>query len=132
MTPLYHAKKSDGRWFMRAFALLLIGAPAVAQQANVSAPLTADEVMGRVVDMNEVRAEGLEGYSSIRSYHLECHCLSHKQADMVVRTDYQAPIKKNSRSCQKAALAQCGTVCSRNSWRRNRSRCGMRISSVRP
>ena len=94
MTPLYHAKKSDGRWFMRAFALLLIGAPAVAQQANVSAPLTADEVMGRVVDMNEVRAEGLEGYSSIRSYHLECHCLSHKQADMVVRTDYQAPDKK--------------------------------------
>ena len=49
MTPLYHARKSDGRWFVRAFALLIIGVPAVAQQANVSAPLTADEVMGRVV-----------------------------------------------------------------------------------
>ena len=94
MTPLYHAKKSDGRWFMRAFALLLIGVPAVAQQANVSAPLSADEVMGRVVEMNEVRAKALEGYSSIRTYHLECHCLSHKKADMVVRTDYQAPNKK--------------------------------------
>ena len=58
MTPLYHARKSDGRWFVRAFALLIIGFPAVAQQANVSAPLSADEVMGRVVEMNEVRAEG--------------------------------------------------------------------------
>ena len=44
MTPLYHATKSDWRWFVRAFALLIIGVPAVAQQANVSAPLTADEV----------------------------------------------------------------------------------------
>jgi len=49
MTPLYHARKSDGRWFLRAFAWLIIGASAVAQQANVSAPLTADEVMGHVV-----------------------------------------------------------------------------------
>ena len=57
MTPLYHARKSDGRWFVRAFALLIIGVPAVAQQANVSAPLSADEVMERVVEMNEVRAK---------------------------------------------------------------------------
>ena len=48
MTPLYHARKSDGRWFVRAFALLIIAFPAVAQQANVSAPLSADEVIGRV------------------------------------------------------------------------------------
>ena len=55
MTPLYHARKharkSDGRWFVRAFAFLIvslsiIGFPALAQQANVSAPLSADEVMG--------------------------------------------------------------------------------------
>jgi len=94
MTPLYHTRKSDGRWFVRAFALLMIGVPAVAQQVNVSAPLTADEVMGRVVKMNEVRAKALESYSSVRSYHLECHCISHKRADMVVQTDYQAPNKK--------------------------------------
>jgi len=94
MTPLYYARKSDGRWFVRVLALLIIGVPAVAQQVNVSAPLTADEVMGRVVKMNEVRAKALESYSSVRSYHLECHCLSHKKADMVVRTDYQAPDKK--------------------------------------
>ena len=94
MIPLYHARKSDGRWIVRAFALLIIGVPAVAQQANVSAPLNAAEVMGHVVEMNEVRAKALEGYSSVRSYHLECHCVSHKKADMVVRTDYQAPDKK--------------------------------------
>ena len=28
MTPLYHARKSDGRWFVRAFAFLIIGVPA--------------------------------------------------------------------------------------------------------
>jgi len=94
MTPLYHARKFDWRWFVRAFALLVIGFPAVAQQANVLARLSADEVMGHVVEMNEVRAKTLESYSSVRSYHLECHCLSHKKADMVVRTDYQAPNKK--------------------------------------
>jgi outer membrane lipoprotein-sorting protein len=94
MTSLHHARKSDRRWCLRAFAWFIIGASAVAQQANVSAPLTADEVMGHVVEMNEVRAKALEGYSSVRSYHLECHCVSHKKADMVVRTDYQAPNKK--------------------------------------
>ena len=57
MTPLYHARKSDGRWFVRAFALLIIGIPAVAQQAIVSAPLSADEVIGRVVEMNEVACQ---------------------------------------------------------------------------
>lgn len=94
MTLLYHARKSDGRWFVRAFALLILGVPAAAQQANVSAPLTADQVMERVGEKNEVRAKALASYSSIRSYHLDCHCLSHKKADMVVRTDYQAPNKK--------------------------------------
>ena len=107
MTPLYQAMKYartqmgkfDARWFVRAFAMLIIGlsmidVPAVAQQANVSAPLTADQVMARVVQMNEVRAKALESYSSVRSYHLECHCVSHKKADMVVRTDYRAPNKK--------------------------------------
>ena len=94
MTPLYRPRKSDGSWFVRAIAFLIIAFPAFAQQANVSAPLSADDVMGRVVKMNEVRARALESYSSVRSYHLECHCLSHKKANMVVRTNYQAPNKK--------------------------------------
>ena len=50
--------------------------------------------MKRVVEMNDARARALEGYSSLRTYHLECHCLSHKKADMVVRINYQAPNRK--------------------------------------
>lgn len=80
--------------FLPALALLAVCIPAVAQQATVSAPLSADEVMRRVVEMNEHRANTLESYSSIRTYHLECHCLSHKKADMVVRAEYEAPNKK--------------------------------------
>ena len=82
------------RWFVPILTSLIIGFPAVAQQAIVSAPLSADEVMERVVEMNNTRAKALEGYSSLRTYHLECHCLSHKKADMVVRINYQAPDHK--------------------------------------
>jgi outer membrane lipoprotein-sorting protein len=80
--------------FSRPLVFLLICVPALAQQTSVSAPLSADEIMRRVVEMNEARASALETYSSLRSYHLECHCLSHKKADMLVRADYQAPDKK--------------------------------------
>ena len=79
---------------VRALLLLLVCFPAVAQQTTPSAPLTADEVMLRVGAMNELRTNALKTYSSIRTYHLECHCLSHKQADMVVRTDYVSPNDK--------------------------------------
>src|SRR5215471_6270194 len=80
--------------FLPTLTLLAAGIPAVAQQATVSAPLSADKVMRRVAQMNEQRANALETYSSIRTYHLECHCLSHKKADMVVRAEYDAPNKK--------------------------------------
>jgi outer membrane lipoprotein-sorting protein len=82
------------RWFLRASALLLVCLPAAAQPANRPAPLTANQVMERVAAMNERRNKALDNYSSLRSYHLECHCVSHKQADMVVRVDYHAPDKK--------------------------------------
>ena len=94
MTLLYRAKKSDRRWFVPMLTSLIIGFPAVAQQTIVSAPLSSDEVMERVVEMNNTRARTLEGYSSLRTYHLECHCLSHKKADMVVRINYKAPDQK--------------------------------------
>jgi outer membrane lipoprotein-sorting protein len=94
MTLIYHAKKSDGRWFVALLTFLIIAFPAVAQQTSVSAPLTADEVMKRVIEMNDTRAKALEGYTSLRAYHLECQCVSHKNADMVVRVEYQAPDKK--------------------------------------
>ena len=94
MTHYSQWMNSHARWLLRASAILLVCLPAGAQQGNSSAPLTADAVMGRVSRMNEVRAKALENYSSLRSYHLECHCLSHKKADMVVRVDYRAPNQK--------------------------------------
>src|SRR5215471_5182078 len=85
---------SRGCRFLPTLVLLAVSIPAIAQQASVSAPLSADEVMRRVVQMNEKRAKALETYTSIRSYHLECHCLSHKTADMVVQAEYYAPNRK--------------------------------------
>lgn len=94
MTLLHYRGKFDGRWFVPLLVFFFSALPAVAQQSIVTAPLTADEVMERVVEMNDTRAKTLEGYSSLRMYHLECHCVSHKKAEMVVRIDYQAPNKK--------------------------------------
>jgi len=94
MTRFSKAIDLHARWFVYTFAFLVACLPSVAQGAGASAPLGADEVMRHVVEMNEVRGKALESYSSLRSYHLECHCLSHKIADMVVRTEYQAPNRK--------------------------------------
>ena len=94
MIRFSQGSKSYAARFLPTLALLAAGIPAVAQQATVSAPLSADEVMRRVVQMNEQQANALETYTSIRTYHLECHCLSHKTADMVVRAGYEAPNKK--------------------------------------
>jgi hypothetical protein len=94
MIPFYQGSNCHTGRFLLMLALLAAGIPAAAQQTTVSTPLSADEVMRRVVQMNEQRANALETYTSIRSYHLECHCLSHKTADMVVRVEYDAPNKK--------------------------------------
>ena len=94
MTGLYDTKKLNARPIVCAFALLIAALPAPAQQAT-SVPLSAEKVMQRVAAMNEVRAKALESYSSLRSYKLECHCISHKKADMVVRAEYHAPDKKS-------------------------------------
>ena len=39
-------------------------------------------------------AKALQGYSSQRTYHLECHCLVPKKANMVVQTEYARPNRK--------------------------------------
>jgi hypothetical protein len=92
-----------------ALACLLACLPSLAQETAPATPLSADEIIARVVEMNGVRAKALENYSSIRSYHLECHCLSHKQADMLVRVDYQAPNKKDF-----TILSESGSASVRN------------------
>lgn len=90
----FQAMNSCARWSLATLVLLLLRLPVFAQQVTVAMPLTADEVISRVVAMNQVRSKALESYSSVRTYHLECHCLSHKIADMVVRADYEAPNRK--------------------------------------
>jgi outer membrane lipoprotein-sorting protein len=95
MNSLRSETRLRGPWALSILACAIIGRPAIAQQAVVSAPLTADEVIARVVEMNNTRSKALDGYSSLRTYHLECHCLSHKKAEMVVRIQYQAPDKKD-------------------------------------
>jgi hypothetical protein len=94
MTRLFQTMNSCARRFLPTLMLLFFGVEVIGQQMTVSVPLTADEVIQHVVEMNNARAKALEGYSSLRTYHLECHCVSHKKADMVVRIDYQAPDKK--------------------------------------
>jgi len=92
-----------------ALACLLACLPSLAQQTAHVTPLNADEVIARVIEMNGVRAKALENYSSIRTYHLECHCLSHKKADMLVRVDYRAPNKKDF-----TILSESGSASVRN------------------
>jgi hypothetical protein len=94
MTSLSKLLSTRTRWFLCGIAGLLVCLPSLSQDAPAT-PLSADEVIARVVEMNGLRAKTLEKYSSMRSYHLECHCLSHKKADMLVRVDYQAPNKKD-------------------------------------
>jgi hypothetical protein len=92
MTQLSKIVNSIARTLLSAFLLPCLAANG--QSKTASAPLTADEVIQRVGEMNAARAKALDTYSSIRTYHLECHCLSHKKADMVVRADYKAPDQK--------------------------------------
>lgn len=94
MNRLCKAINPYTRCFLFTSIFLFCCVPMIGQQVTVPAPLKADEVIHRVVEMNKVRARDLGGYSSVRSYHLECHCLSPKEADMVVRVDYEAPDKK--------------------------------------
>lgn len=95
MNYFYGMINSGARRFVGALALVVFCLPALAQEMAASAPLTADEVMQRVVQMNELRTKAIENYSSIRTYHLESQGLSHKVADMVVRVDYKAPNTKD-------------------------------------
>jgi len=94
MIFLCRASRSNGRWLWPILTSLIFTLPAGAQEPVASSPLSADEVIERVVEMNNTRARALDAYSSLRTYHLECHCLSHKKADMVVRIDFKSPDKK--------------------------------------
>jgi outer membrane lipoprotein-sorting protein len=95
MRSPFCVKQSLLRFLMCLLIFLISGLPDRAQQAVARAPLSADEVMDRVAEMNDQRSHSLVEYSGLRTYHLECHCLSHKSANMVVRIDYHAPVRKD-------------------------------------
>ncbi|HXH50815.1 MAG TPA: hypothetical protein VNM47_15840 [Terriglobia bacterium] len=62
---------------------------------TMAPPLTASQVVSRMVEMNRRRTEALRNYSSVRSYHLELHGLINKHADMKVKMKYRWPGKKD-------------------------------------
>jgi hypothetical protein len=64
-----------------------------AQETSV-APLTADQVVQRMVERNEQRAQALESYRGTRIYRLEYHGFSSKSAALVVAMTYRRPDEK--------------------------------------
>jgi hypothetical protein len=75
--------------------MFLTGTPAnsYAQETSV-APLTADQVVQRMVERNEQRAQALESYRGTRTYNLEYHGLTSKSATLVVAMTYRRPNEK--------------------------------------
>src|SRR5258708_22591212 len=76
--------------------LFLAGTPSnvsFAQETSV-APLTADQVVQRMVERNEQRAQALESYRGHRIYNLEYHGLANKSATLVVGMTYRRPDEK--------------------------------------
>ena len=64
-----------------------------AQETSV-APLTADQVVQRMVERNKQRAQALESYRGTRIYRLEYNGLSSKNAALVVAMTYRRPDEK--------------------------------------
>jgi hypothetical protein len=58
---------------------------------------TVDQVIDRLQEANQRRAEDLKHYSGTRNYHLEYHGLGAISADMVVEAQYDAPGTKRFR-----------------------------------
>jgi hypothetical protein len=64
-----------------------------AQETSV-APLTSDQVVQRMVERNDQRAQALESYRGTRIYNLEYHGLASKSATLVVAMTYRRPDEK--------------------------------------
>lgn len=77
---------------------LLLGGAALtagsAQDAAVPAPLALEQVVERMVTMNQRRAAALRAFKATRSYHLEFHGIVDKSADMTVQITYTHPNRK--------------------------------------
>lgn len=68
--------------------VLTLGSRLAISQSSSSEP-ASDEIVGRMVQQNELRAEHLKYFSSIRHYHVDFHGLGRSMtADMHVRASY--------------------------------------------
>ncbi len=63
--------------------------------ATVGPPLTTSQVVSRMVEMNGRREKALQGYTSVRTYHLELHGILKLHADMEVKMTYRYPSGKD-------------------------------------
>jgi hypothetical protein len=71
-------------------------------------PLTAAQVVSRMVETNRLRREVLRGYTSLRNYHLELRGLIHLRANMEVKMTYRSGVKDFT------ILSQSGSAYVRN------------------
>lgn len=92
---------------------LLLGGAALpadsAQDAAVAAPLALQQVVERMVTMNQRRTEALRSFQATRAYHLEFHGIVDKRADMTVQINYTYPNRKEF-----TILAETGSELLRN------------------
>jgi len=77
-----------------AISLLLCANVRVNAQQSAP-PLTAAEVVNRMVAMSDRRNESLRSYSSVRSYTIDFNGIKHLHAEMVVSMNYHYPNKKD-------------------------------------
>src|SRR5579875_2485080 len=71
-------------------------------------PLTAAQVVSRMVETNRLRREVLRGYTSVRNYSLELRGLIHLRASMEVKMTYHSGVK------QFTIISQSGSAYVRN------------------
>ncbi len=79
-----------------AVAWLLFGIPwrsSLAQEPSIAAPVTTEQVVEKMIEMNKRRAEALRRYASIRIYHLE-NDKQTRRGDLVVKMTYHWPDQK--------------------------------------
>jgi hypothetical protein len=79
-----------------AAGLFVAGTVACAAYANDApvAPLTAEQVVQRMVERNELRAKALESYRGTRTYQLDYRGVTTKSATLVVAMTYCRPDEK--------------------------------------
>jgi hypothetical protein len=80
--------------------LMILGQPAGAQQLETAtvaplAPLTVEQVVQNLVQMNLFRVRALRTYQGTRTYRVEYHGFpSARSAEMVVKVSYLSPAEK--------------------------------------